>query len=179
MNHMYHKLRISLSAVLLLACRPAFADYTIGDLTYAPDANLPYQYANVTGRATTATEITIPEKVVINGKNLTVHCINDGAFADSDIVSIAIPPTITKVAGQPFKGCNALTRVEITDIGSWYAIDFSQDGNPLVQAHNLYLYGSLIEKVYIRNVKKYENENGITYSTSNPYTFQGATCIKE
>ena len=96
----------------------------------------------------------IAHVVIPNG----VTAIGDRAFVDHKaLVSVTIPPTVTKFGRDAFRGCNRLTGVFITDLAAWCQISFEWDNknwdwsgdNPLGFAHNLYLNGLLVRDLKI------------------------------
>lgn len=59
-------------------------------------------------------ELTIPEKITINGKEYTVTAIKDPSFKNcNDLTSVTIPETVTEIDNEAFYGCNKLTSVNI------------------------------------------------------------------
>ncbi len=60
--------------------------------------------------------VTIPNAIVVNGKNYRVHQINAEAFRDStSLAFITIPNSIEKIGKDAFRYCMSLTSVEIPD----------------------------------------------------------------
>ncbi len=67
-----------------------------------------------TTQPTEPTAITIPATVEINGVELSVTRIGDGAFSDcSSLTSIEIPSGVTEIVGGAFSHCSSLTSIEI------------------------------------------------------------------
>ena len=94
----------------------------------------------------------IAHVVIPNG----VTTIGDRAFADHKaLVSVTIPPSVTKFGRDAFKGCNRLTGVFITDLAAWCQISFTCEewgmvhDNPLCYARSLYLNGTLVKDLEI------------------------------
>ena len=74
--------------------------------------------------------------------------IADKAFYGcKNITSISLPSSITAIGYEAFEGCENLTGVYITDLKSWFNIEFYS--NPLSMAHNLYLNDKLLTSLVI------------------------------
>lgn len=105
-------------------------------------------------------DVVIPSTVTDprNGYTYDVTKIGSYAFYGSyRLTSVTIPPTITESSSTAFAGCSSLSRVNISDLAAWCAIDFSgnADGNPLSWAHHLYLNGTKVVNLVIpEGVKK-------------------------
>ncbi len=68
----------------------------------------------------------------------------------SNLTSITIPNSVTSIGDYAFYNCSNLTAVYITDIAKWCALDFGgSSANPLYYAHNLYLNGELVTDLVI------------------------------
>lgn len=94
-------------------------------------------FQNCTG----ITKVTIPKGVME---------IEEYAFANTGLTSIAIPDSMECIEGKAFDKCNALKRVDVTSIEAWCKIEFrSFDANPLYYAHKLYINGKLATVVTI------------------------------
>ena len=64
--------------------------------------------------------------------------------------SIHLPPTLASVDEGAFLGCDALSKVSITDIAAFCGVDFaSAQSNPLSIAKNLYLNGALLTELTV------------------------------
>ena len=69
-----------------------------------------------------------------------------------NLISVTIGSNVTRIGSSAFEGCHGLTKVHITDIAAWCAIEFNNStANPLYYAHNLYLSGKLITDLIIPN----------------------------
>ena len=81
-----------------------------------------------------------------------VTMIKPNVFAYSNIQTVTIPSSITTIYENAFYKCTNLKGIYINDISAWCNIDFityvtyptvwsrsSQEANPLIYAHNLYL----------------------------------------
>ena len=106
-----------------------------------------------------------------------VESIGNRAFSDcSGLTNVTIPSTVTRIGYGAFQGCG-LTRVNISDLAAWCAIEFAGNGNynnytnPLTQAHALYLNGAEIKDLTIpagvTEIKNYtfSGANGLTSVT--------------
>ncbi|MBR2466818.1 MAG: leucine-rich repeat domain-containing protein [Clostridia bacterium] len=81
----------------------------------------------------------------------SVTTIGDGAFyLCRSLTSVTIGKNVTTIGDGAFFGCSSLTSVYITDIAAWCGIEFeSYDSNPLDDAENLYLNGTLVKDLVI------------------------------
>ena len=113
------------------------------------------------------TSITIPDGVTSIGTYAFYNCwsltsieIPDsvtsiGSFAFSGcsgLMNITIPDSVTSIGSYAFYGCSELNAAYITDMEAWCNIEFDDMfGNPLTNAHNLYLNGKLVTDLVIPN----------------------------
>ena len=75
-----------------------------------------------------------PDKVRTIGKNTFRGCTN--------LKSVTMPSYLMSVASDAFRDCNQLARVDISNLGGWCNIDFTDArANPLYFAHHLYVNG--------------------------------------
>ena len=83
----------------------------------------------------------------------SVTRIEPDAFGGcSNLTSVTIPASVTDIAYGAFDECNGLTSVHITDLEAWCRISFgSRDANPLYYAHHLYLNGEEVKDLVIPN----------------------------
>ena len=123
--------------------------------------------------------VNIPEKFTYEGVEYSVTCIGAFAFNSfgeySNLTSVTIPNSVTRIEPEAFDGCsnltsvtipnsvtdigysafgecNGLTSVHITDLEAWCRISFgSSDANPLYYAHHLYLNGEEVKDLVIPN----------------------------
>ncbi|MBR5728885.1 MAG: leucine-rich repeat protein [Prevotella sp.] len=123
--------------------------------------------------------VNIPEKFTYEGVEYSVTCIGALAFNSfgeysnltsvtipnsvtriepeafggcSNLTSVNIPNSVTEIAYGAFDRCNGLTSVHITDLEAWCRISFgSCDANPLYYAHHLYLNGEEVKDLVIPN----------------------------
>lgn len=58
-------------------------------------------------------EISIPERVIHNGRTYTVTAIGKNAFFRCGVTSVTIPNTVTSIAEKAFKECRRMTSVTI------------------------------------------------------------------
>ena len=125
-----------------------------------------YEGTKLVGYTGTATEINIP--------SFTTE-IRDSVFANNTAMTkVSIPANVTKVGTSAFHGCTALTGVYISDLASFFNIDYSdttlvgiQISDPLYYAHNLYLNNTLVTDLVI--------PSGVT--KVNRALFRNATCL--
>ncbi|MGN0854582.1 MAG: leucine-rich repeat domain-containing protein [Kiritimatiellia bacterium] len=100
--------------------------------------------ATITGVEPAEGDLVIPAE--IDGCRVT--SIGEEAFYDcSGLTSVTIPDSVTSIGDLAFSGCSGLTGVFISDLAKWCAISFS--ANPLYNAHQLYLNGSLVTDLTI------------------------------
>lgn len=67
----------------------------------------------VTGFNNGSSDLVIPEKTILNGKEYTVVGIGSEAFKDLEIKSVTLPKTLKKIGDDAFSGCESLTSIEI------------------------------------------------------------------
>lgn len=87
--------------------------------------------------------VVIPKSVTYNGTTYKVTCIGNNAFYGStNLTSITIPSTLTRVMTGAFRDCHSLSKVIISDIAAWCGITYDGDDYngdfPLGIAHHLY-----------------------------------------
>ena len=141
------------------------------ELTVTFRGHLALEYRNEYSGA-----VAIPEEVVYEGRTLRVTCIGwsafdgcseltsvvipnsvtelqHGSFYDcSGLTSITIPNSVKSIGEEAFDGCYNLISVHVSDIETWCRIQFGNpDGNPLYQAHHLYVNGEEIKDLVIPN----------------------------
>ncbi len=99
-----------------------------------------YAFQNCTG----LTSVTIPNSVASIGNYAFYGC--------SKLTSITIPNSVTSIGDFAFANCYILTGVYITDLAKWCGVSFgNENANPLSNAGNLYLNGTLITELIIPN----------------------------
>jgi len=70
----------------------------------------------VTGYVGSETDVTVPYKYVVDGKETSVTGIADGAFdGNTDITSITLPSTVTEIGAAAFRNCANLKSVGYSD----------------------------------------------------------------
>ena len=88
------------------------------------------------------TSVTIPIGVTTIGKSAFEYC--------SELTSVVIPNSLISIGDNAFKNCSGLSSVQLTDLGAWCNIDFSNYySNPLSYAHHLYLNNREITELVI------------------------------
>ena len=71
---------------------------------------------------------------------------------DEEIIDLVIPSNVTSINRYAFTGCEYLNSVHISDLEAWCKIVFStQESNPLMYAHHLFLNGEEIKNLVIPN----------------------------
>ncbi len=118
-----------------------------------------------------AGELIIPEGVTSISQYAFYNC--------TSLSSISIPESLEVIGYEAFTGCNNLSAVHISNLYNWCEMDFkvsyyhddihNYDSNPLNQAGNLYLNGTIINELTI--------PDGIAEIKRN--AFAGATCISK
>ncbi len=115
-------------------------------------------------------DLIIPDTI----DGLSVTTIGESAFKDcSNLNSITLPKSISKIEAWAFQNCTGLDSVKISDIKSWCKIDFINTySNPLYYAENLYLNNELIEDLIIPSgvstISDFSFINGSFYSVTLP-----------
>ena len=93
-------------------------------------------------KCSSLTSIEIPNSVTSIGEKAFYNC--------SSLTSATIGNGVTSIGSSAFYGCSKLTAVHISDISAWCKIAFSNSSaNPLSEAHNLYLNGTLVTDLVI------------------------------
>lgn len=91
--------------------------------------------------------VTIPSN--ISGK--MINEVYESCFvAKSDITSIDIPNSLTKFGANAFATYNSLTKVNISNLSSWFNITFvNANSNPLYRANHLFINGTELTNLAI------------------------------
>ncbi len=77
--------------------------------------------------------------------------ISSYAFSEcGGLTEIVIPESVKAISEEAFAGCTQLSKVHISSIKGWMAIQFSGvNANPLCYANQLYLNGALVTRLEI------------------------------
>ncbi len=115
------------------------------------------------GRSLYSSTVVIPPSY--NGRAVTA--IADNGFADAtDIQSITIPPTITKIGADAFKNCIGIEQVHISDLRAWCEVSIaSVYSTPLYYSHALYVNGDLAKDIEIPEGTKHIGKYTFAYCT--------------
>ena len=159
--------------LLITAAFTASASVQIGDLYYNLDsstltAEVTYlSYGSSSNKSYVSGTLKIPSTIKCNGVTYKVTTIGSSAFRKcTGLTSVTIPKSVTTIGSDAFLNCTGLTKVHITDIGAWCNINFyTDDANPLLNAHKLYLNGEEVKDLVIPN----------TVTTIGNYAFEGCT----
>ena len=116
----------------------------------------------------TANPLRYTNHLKLNGEEITnlvipndvTNIMHETFYNCTNITSVTIPNSVTEIGDSAFEGCTGLTEVNITDISTWYKIDFGNiQSNPLSYAHHLILNGEELTNLVIPNditkIKKY------------------------
>ena len=97
--------------------------------------------------------MSIPEVVIVDGKEYNVTSIGVSAFLNcTDLTSLIIPKSIVSIGENAFNFYSGLTSIHISDISAWCKINFADGGsNPLWYARRLYLNNEEITELEIPN----------------------------
>ncbi|MCH5310658.1 MAG: leucine-rich repeat protein [Prevotella sp.] len=89
--------------------------------------------AQVTGCASTLTNLNIPETIDVTSGTYTVTSVAGNAFYNNKtITSATIPATITEVGTDAFRNMTNLRTLNIADLKAWCAINFANgNANPI------------------------------------------------
>ena len=98
-------------------------------VTYTDDSGIIYEAsgttATVIGWEGASSELTIPSKITVDGKDYNVTKIGDRAFYDQDIRTIILPDTLRTLGSDAFSCNDAVETVEIPGSVDSYAHSFS------------------------------------------------------
>lgn len=92
---------------------------------------------------TEVTEISLPEGMLELGAYTFFNC--------SGICSVSFPSSVKSIGEDTFTGCTSLNRADISDIGSWINLNYSNNGSVPFCAHSgsLYLSGDIVRTIEI------------------------------
>ena len=98
-------------------------------VTYTDDSGIIYEAsgttATVIGWEGASSELTIPSKITVDGKEYSVTKIGDRAFYSQDIRTIVLPDTLRTLGSDAFSCNDAVETVEIPGSVDSYAHSFS------------------------------------------------------
>ena len=119
---------IALVAVIAAAAVALSADGSDA-VTYTDDSGIIYEAsgttATVIGWEGASSELTIPSKITVDGKDYNVTKIGDRAFYGQDIRTIVLPDTLRILGADAFSCNDAVETVEIPGSVESYAHSFS------------------------------------------------------
>ena len=119
---------IALVAVIAVAAVALSADGSDA-VTYTDDSGIIYEAsgttATVIGWEGASSELTIPSKITVDGKDYNVTKIGDRAFYGQDIKAIVLPDTLRALGSDAFSCNDAVETVEIPGSVDSYAHSFS------------------------------------------------------
>ena len=109
-------------ALLISALGLNAQNATIGSLRFTVTSETPAE-CEVSRYSGEPTDVTIPSKVTISGKEYSVTSIGYYAFSKcTSLTSIELPSSVTSIGVRAFEGCSSLTSIEIpssiTSIGT-------------------------------------------------------------
>ena len=97
------------------------------------------------------------------------HIGEYACYGCNALAEITIPATVKTVEAYAFSDCKNLSRVNISDLASWCAIDFQDESaNPLRITHKLYVNGELLTDLVL--------PDGV--SSINRNTFAGCSSLE-
>lgn len=108
------KIRLTLIVAICLLVITSEAR-EIGGINYS--FNLEYRTAVVTRRDynTYSGNVSIPTKVTFQKRSFDVVRIDDGAFANSSVISVKVPNTVKEIGAYAFTNCLELTKVSLSN----------------------------------------------------------------
>ena len=97
----------------------------------------------------------------------------------SMLTQVSIPSTLISLENYAFGNCDALDRVDITDLDAWCGITFGNaSANPLNYAKHLYLNNTLVTTVDLTNITELKQYVFINLESLTSITnFSGLTAI--
>ena len=115
-NIMKTKLFTFLFAITIITSVSLADPVQIGNLSYTLDSEAMTAIVQAGSGHTTSGHITIPSTITYNGKDYQVTSIKiNGFLGNSDIQSVTIPGSITKIARGAFEGCSKLNSVILSN----------------------------------------------------------------
>ena len=119
---------IALVAVIAVTAVALSAD-GFDAVTYTDDSGIIYEAsgttATVIGWEGASSELTIPSKITVDGKEYSVTKIGDRAFYGQDIKTIVLPDTLRTLGSDAFSGNDLVEAVEIPGSVESYTHSFS------------------------------------------------------
>ncbi len=114
-------------------------------------------------------EIALPEWVREIKKDTFLYCIS--------LKRIKLPSALSYIANDAFFACYNLTETHLSDVGSWFNIEFeSENANPIKISRHLYHENQKITEITVPEGVITFNRHAMTYSTVEKIEFAKSVC---